>query len=343
MHLDLLRRRFAEQARPRSGSSPATSRSAPPSCWACRSRPSPCCAIRSSARCRPARHAGARSRSAAASRWRRSTPTRSSSACLIQNHMVKMLALTPEEMTDGVPHRARPRRRPPRAGQAEPGRAHRRLGRAGALRGVLRRAGAAVRLGPGPAAVRQPEHAATTPSDGLRERIAEDNQLDIELYRFALELREQRSAARVDREGRRHGDRTARGQAADRGPAPPGRPTGRRCSTLLAASLGWSSDDHYEAFFDWKHEQNPFGRSPAWVAVDGGEVVGFRTFLRWEHRHPTGRGAAGGAGGRHRHPPEPPGPRHLPAADAAGPRRPAGAGGRRSSSTRPTTRAGPAT
>ena len=57
---------------------------------------------------------------------------------------------------------------------------------------------------------------------------------------------------------------------------------------LLAASLGLSSDDHYEAFFDWKHEQNPFGRSPAWVAVDGGEVVGFRTFMRWEHRAPTG-------------------------------------------------------
>ena len=58
---------------------------------------------------------------------------------------------------------------------------------------------------------------------------------------------------------------------------------------LMAASLGWSSDDRHEAFFDWKHAQNPFGRSPAWVAVDGGEVVGFRTFLRWEHRTPDGR------------------------------------------------------
>jgi predicted N-acetyltransferase YhbS len=57
---------------------------------------------------------------------------------------------------------------------------------------------------------------------------------------------------------------------------------------LLAASLGVSVDDRYEAFFDWKHERNPFGRSPAWVAVDGGEVVGFRTFMRWEHRAPTG-------------------------------------------------------
>jgi predicted N-acetyltransferase YhbS len=57
---------------------------------------------------------------------------------------------------------------------------------------------------------------------------------------------------------------------------------------LLAASLGVSVDERYEAFFDWKHAQNPFGPSPAWVAVDGGEIVGFRTFMRWEHRAPTG-------------------------------------------------------
>jgi GNAT superfamily N-acetyltransferase len=57
---------------------------------------------------------------------------------------------------------------------------------------------------------------------------------------------------------------------------------------LLGASLGLSVDDRFAAFFDWKHDQNPFGRSPAWVAVDGGKVVGFRTFLRWEHRVPGG-------------------------------------------------------
>jgi GNAT superfamily N-acetyltransferase len=57
---------------------------------------------------------------------------------------------------------------------------------------------------------------------------------------------------------------------------------------LLAASLGWSVDEHHKAFFDWKHEQNPFGRSPAWVAVDDGTVVGFRTFMRWEHTTPGG-------------------------------------------------------
>jgi GNAT superfamily N-acetyltransferase len=52
---------------------------------------------------------------------------------------------------------------------------------------------------------------------------------------------------------------------------------------LLEASLGWESDDRHADFFVWKHEQNPFGRSPAWLAMDReGELLGFRTFLRWE-------------------------------------------------------------
>lgn len=58
---------------------------------------------------------------------------------------------------------------------------------------------------------------------------------------------------------------------------------------LLASSLGWVPDDLFDRFFTWKHEQSPFGRSPAWVAVDGDEVVGFRTFVRWELEHPDGR------------------------------------------------------
>jgi GNAT superfamily N-acetyltransferase len=56
---------------------------------------------------------------------------------------------------------------------------------------------------------------------------------------------------------------------------------------LLRTSLGLSSD-HVDAFFSWKHEANPFGRSPSWVAVDDGQVVGFRTFLRWDHRSGSG-------------------------------------------------------
>jgi GNAT superfamily N-acetyltransferase len=52
---------------------------------------------------------------------------------------------------------------------------------------------------------------------------------------------------------------------------------------LLTSSLGWRSDERHTEFFAWKHELNPFGRSPAWVALDGdGHVVGLRTFLRWE-------------------------------------------------------------
>lgn len=54
---------------------------------------------------------------------------------------------------------------------------------------------------------------------------------------------------------------------------------------LLSASLGWIPDAQYAAFFDWKHRQSPFGESPAWVATVDGEVVGFRTFMRWEFVH----------------------------------------------------------
>ena len=51
---------------------------------------------------------------------------------------------------------------------------------------------------------------------------------------------------------------------------------------LGTRTLGWLGDAEEDAFFAWKHEQNPFGRSPMWVACDGDRVVGFRTFLRWE-------------------------------------------------------------
>jgi GNAT superfamily N-acetyltransferase len=51
---------------------------------------------------------------------------------------------------------------------------------------------------------------------------------------------------------------------------------------LLAASVGWVPDAHHAEYFRWKHQQSPFGPSPAWVAVDGDRVVGFRTFMRWE-------------------------------------------------------------
>jgi predicted N-acetyltransferase YhbS len=53
---------------------------------------------------------------------------------------------------------------------------------------------------------------------------------------------------------------------------------------LLERSMGWDrrDDDRYAQFFAWKHLENSFGRSAAWVAVDGTKVVAFRTFMRWE-------------------------------------------------------------
>jgi len=51
---------------------------------------------------------------------------------------------------------------------------------------------------------------------------------------------------------------------------------------LGTRALDWLADAEEHAFFAWKHEQNPFGQSPMWVACDGDRVVGFRTFMRWE-------------------------------------------------------------
>lgn len=62
---------------------------------------------------------------------------------------------------------------------------------------------------------------------------------------------------------------------------------------LLASTLGWVPDRHHSEFLRWKHRDNPFGQSRAWVALDdeaAGQVVGFRAFLRWEFRLvPAGR------------------------------------------------------
>jgi GNAT superfamily N-acetyltransferase len=58
---------------------------------------------------------------------------------------------------------------------------------------------------------------------------------------------------------------------------------------LLASSLNWVPNELFDRFFAWKHEENPFGVSPAWVAVDGPRIVGFRTFVRWEYQNPDGR------------------------------------------------------
>jgi GNAT superfamily N-acetyltransferase len=57
---------------------------------------------------------------------------------------------------------------------------------------------------------------------------------------------------------------------------------------LARAALGWSPEEPNEAFFRWKHLENPAGASPMWVATEGGRLVGVRVFLRWTFRGPQG-------------------------------------------------------
>ena len=62
-----------------------------------------------------------------------------------------------------------------------------------------------------------------------------------------------------------------------------------RVVELCRASLGWAPHDPNEAFFAWKHDENPFGPSPAWVAeTENGDLAGLRVFLRWRFRTPDG-------------------------------------------------------
>lgn len=50
---------------------------------------------------------------------------------------------------------------------------------------------------------------------------------------------------------------------------------------LLKRSLGESLMPKSEAYWKWKHIDNPFGPSPILVAEEGGELIGVRAFLRW--------------------------------------------------------------
>ena len=52
---------------------------------------------------------------------------------------------------------------------------------------------------------------------------------------------------------------------------------------LLASVLGRDrADGRFAALHEWKHVDNVFGPSPAWVAVAGDEIIGYRAFVRWE-------------------------------------------------------------
>jgi GNAT superfamily N-acetyltransferase len=51
---------------------------------------------------------------------------------------------------------------------------------------------------------------------------------------------------------------------------------------LLRASLGRDADPRFDLLYAWKHEENAFGESPAWVATDRDRIAGLRVLMRWE-------------------------------------------------------------
>lgn len=55
---------------------------------------------------------------------------------------------------------------------------------------------------------------------------------------------------------------------------------------LCRRSLGWDDAGRDAAFYAWKHDENPAGPSPEWIAVTPtGEIAGVRVFLRWRFSH----------------------------------------------------------
>ncbi len=51
---------------------------------------------------------------------------------------------------------------------------------------------------------------------------------------------------------------------------------------LLRDAMGRSDDARFDPLFRWKHLDNAFGASPAWVAVDGDRLAAVRYLMRWE-------------------------------------------------------------
>jgi len=51
---------------------------------------------------------------------------------------------------------------------------------------------------------------------------------------------------------------------------------------LLKDSLGESLMPKSEAYWGWKHVNNPFGASPVWVAEEDGQLIGVRAFMQWQ-------------------------------------------------------------
>lgn len=54
--------------------------------------------------------------------------------------------------------------------------------------------------------------------------------------------------------------------------------------SLLRLSLGEAGMAKSEAFWNWKHKENPFGESPVLVAFVADQLIGVRAFMRWDWR-----------------------------------------------------------
>lgn len=61
---------------------------------------------------------------------------------------------------------------------------------------------------------------------------------------------------------------------------------------LLRLSLGESMIPKSEKLWNWKHQENPFGKSPVWVAEEKGKLIGVRAFMQWEWMRGTQKVAA---------------------------------------------------
>ena len=51
---------------------------------------------------------------------------------------------------------------------------------------------------------------------------------------------------------------------------------------LLKISMGETLLPKSEAYFLWKHEQNPFGKSKILLAEESGQIIGLRAFMHWQ-------------------------------------------------------------
>ena len=51
---------------------------------------------------------------------------------------------------------------------------------------------------------------------------------------------------------------------------------------LLKSSLGEGLIPKSEAYYIWKHEKNPFGKSKVLLAKENGKIVGVRAFMKWQ-------------------------------------------------------------